>query len=140
QPVGGAYAQTRHRPQPERLPHESHEGSVDFEHRLPRTWPSRREVTRQRTAGPAEVYRVNRLARLAERVEHAAGPLHVLVIQAGRVVEVDVRARRAVDQHRPPARVVAVGYQFGGAGIDVVAPGEQLRTGTGVSARAGHNR
>jgi hypothetical protein len=66
----------------------------------------------------AEVHDVDRPALLGGEVEHVAHPAHVLELQVGGVLEVDVRLRRAVHHQHPGAVAVGVPEQLGGAAVD----------------------
>ncbi len=95
--------------QREVLAHEGDEVVVEFQHLLARPRSGRMDVAGQSERTTPEVQRCQGLTGVAPLVDDMADALHVLEEQAGRVVEVDVRLRGAVDNEGVAAVSPAIG-------------------------------
>jgi hypothetical protein len=82
----------------QRPAHEIHQRPVDLHSALDGPGPRRGDVARQRQGAAAEVQRAQRPSRRCDQVNGGRHPPHVLELQMGRIREIDVRLRRAVEQ------------------------------------------
>ena len=90
------------------LAHEAHELLVELDDLLARTGARGVDVAGQGERTRPEMHGGERLAGVSPLVDDVADALHVLEEQAARVVEVDVRLRRAVHDELVAAGVPAV--------------------------------
>ena len=98
--------------QRQRLPHEVDQRALDLDDLLPRARPGRRDVAGEGERPAAEVQRGDGLALGGEQVDRVADAAHVLEREVGRVGEVDVRLRRAVDDEGHGVGRVPVGLDL----------------------------
>lgn len=103
---------------------ELEERRVRVESELAAARTSRGDVPGERASGGADVDHRERAG--GERIDQARHLLHVLEREDGGVVEVDVRARDAVDVHGDGARVVAVDLELDRPRGDVDGPDRQV--------------
>ena len=88
------------------LPYQRHEIRLELDDLLARPGPGGLDVAGQRQGAGAEVQ--SRHGALGEQIDGVADAVHGLEGEVGRVVEVDVRLRRPVDDQRVGAGAVAV--------------------------------
>ncbi len=93
-------------------------------------------VAGQGEGAAAEVHGLDRAAGWGDEVDDVAEPPLVLEGEEGRVVQVDVRLRRPVDEQGPGARPVPVGYQLGEPSVDGLDDGGGRVLAPGVSGLA----
>ena len=122
-PRGPAGRAARGLPQRQALAHQVDYGGIGINRELARARPGRRRIPRQAQRAAAEVQYPQGLACGRGEVEHVPETLHVLEVEVARIVQVDVRLRRAADQQGPGVRPVRIGEQFDGIGITQPAHG-----------------
>src|SRR5690606_16714593 len=93
--------------------HEVDEVAVELDDLLPGAGSRRGDVAGEGERAGAEVEGRDRLARLADQVDDVRHPLDVLVGELGRIVQVHVRLRGAVDDQLEGAAPPAVGTDLG---------------------------
>ena len=76
---------------------------------LPRPWPGSGDVPGESQCAGPEMHDPQRRARLGNEIDDVAEPADVLEREVRRVVQVDVRLRRAVDGEQPARGAVGVG-------------------------------
>ena len=94
--------------------HQVDQRAVELHDALRRAGAGGRDVPGQRPRAAAEVQHAQRRGRRGiQRVEQVTDPADVLELEVGRVGEVDVALRGAVDEQRPGRRAVGVGHELG---------------------------
>jgi hypothetical protein len=119
-------------------------GGLGLDGQLTGSWPGRRHVPGKRQAAATEMQDLQRLPGRPGEVDDMPEPPHVLEFQVLRVIEIDVRLRRAVYQQHPRPWPVQVAEQFDSALLAVHrrhsagVPTQHRVAGCALRRRTGH--